>query len=304
MSVQNTLSRRRRSRKGSGNANRRSTNGRFPGKTAGGEYRRAAEPPLPAPTRSNPHDARDPDVVLPALSSAGTVHSQVSRSTGMRSSRRIAVSRSIRPSTQTRSASVRIPSAALHGSTSGSRPSFGLGERDWWSSELLSQIRRIPRLLAGVTFVAVTAIVAFIVASLATASIARTPILSAARATQPPDSSSIVQQVSTSSTPTPVAPAYQIGVWVSEYSPPASGSIDVFVRVTHDVAPEGNQPVYLVVTLPSGSARLGPTMTDSYGVATFHVSYGYVPPEQPVFVVATTTIQGQILSANTVFVPQ
>lgn len=102
--------------------------------------------------------------------------------------------------------------------------------------------------------------------------------------------------------PTPEAPKYQIGAWMSNNAP-SGGSVKVFVRVTENVKPLAHVSVTLTAQVPGGTLRYGPTKTDGYGLATFEVRYGGLS-QTPVFVTATAKVDKQTtLSADTVFVP-
>jgi hypothetical protein len=101
--------------------------------------------------------------------------------------------------------------------------------------------------------------------------------------------------------PTPEAPKYQIGAWMSNNAP-SGGSVTVFVRLTEDIKPLAHVPVSLVAQVPGGSLRYGPTKTDAYGLAKFTVRYGGLSGS-PVFVTASAKVGSQTLTADTVFVP-
>lgn len=102
--------------------------------------------------------------------------------------------------------------------------------------------------------------------------------------------------------PTPEAPRYQIGAWMSNNAP-SGGSVKVFVRVTENVKPLAHVSVTLTAQVPGGTLRYGPTKTDGYGLATFEVRYGGLS-QTPVFVTATAKVDKQTtLTADTVFVP-
>jgi hypothetical protein len=111
----------------------------------------------------------------------------------------------------------------------------------------------------------------------------------------------VIQPGSEASAPTPEVPPYQIGAWMSSNSP-SGGSVKVFVRITHDVAPVAHIPVSLAVQIPGGTLKFGPTKTDAYGLATFTVRFGGLAGT-PCFVTATATIEHQVYTADTVFVP-
>jgi hypothetical protein len=112
----------------------------------------------------------------------------------------------------------------------------------------------------------------------------------------------VIQPGSESIAPTPEAPKYQIGAWLSNNAP-GGGSVKVFVRLTEDVAPIPQIPVTLSVQMPGGSiVKLGPTNTDGYGLAIFTVSFGG-SRGAPIFVTASATVGAENLTAETVFVP-
>jgi len=112
----------------------------------------------------------------------------------------------------------------------------------------------------------------------------------------------VVQPGSEGIAPTPQAPKYQIGAWMSNNAP-GGGSVKVFVRLTEDVAPIPQIPVTLSVQMPGGSVvQLGPTNTDGYGLATFTVNFGGARGA-PIFVTASAKVGTEALTAQTVFVP-
>ena len=111
----------------------------------------------------------------------------------------------------------------------------------------------------------------------------------------------VIQPGPETTSPTPEAPKYQIGAWMSNNAP-AGGTVKVFVRLSQDVAPIAQIPVTLAVQLPSGAVNYGPTNTDDYGLATFTVSFGGIAGT-PIFVTASAKIGDQELTADTVFVP-
>jgi hypothetical protein len=112
----------------------------------------------------------------------------------------------------------------------------------------------------------------------------------------------VVQPGSEGIAPTPEAPKYQIGAWMSNNAP-GGGSVKVFVRLTEDVAPIPQIPVTLSVQMPGGSiVQLGPTNTDGYGLAIFTVNFGGARGA-PIFVTASAKVGTEDLTAETVFVP-
>lgn len=112
----------------------------------------------------------------------------------------------------------------------------------------------------------------------------------------------VVQPGSEIADPTPEAPKYQIGAWLSNNAP-SGGKVKVFVRLSEDTAAIAQIPVTLEVQMPGGDmVKLGPTKTDAYGLVAFTVHFGGVQGT-PVFVTATATVGAQELTAQTVFVP-
>ena len=80
--------------------------------------------------------------------------------------------------------------------------------------------------------------------------------------------------------------------------------VNAYARVTKD-----GQPVTgIAVTLDadySGADHLGPVATDSYGVATFTLSFSGVPAYRPIYLTATTKLaDGTELTGQTFFVPR
>lgn len=108
----------------------------------------------------------------------------------------------------------------------------------------------------------------------------------------------IVPPSGQSTTPTPVAPGYEIGVWVSNSSP-SGGSVIVYVRVVHDMQVVPGVSVSLSV---SSGGRYSPVRTDRNGIAKFTVRYGG-GAGSPVFVTAKATVEGQTIFADTTFTP-
>lgn len=111
----------------------------------------------------------------------------------------------------------------------------------------------------------------------------------------------VIQPAEETAAPTPVAPKYQIGVWMSNNAP-SGGTVKVFVRVSEDIGPIAHVPVKLVIQTPGGTLHYGPSKTDAYGLATFTVRFGGVRGS-PCFVTASATLDNKELTADTVFVP-
>ena len=182
------------------------------------------------------------------------------------------------------------------------RDGFHWSERDrrdsWWRR----QLRLLPAEVAGVVLLCIASVLAIVIASKAASAASSHPVGPQATATLP--SGIILQQSPAVSTPTSQASDYLVGVWVSNPSPPAAGAVKVFVRLTHDAQPVAGVPVQIAVNFPGFAKPYGPVKTDSYGLATFTVTYGGTPPAQPVYVTATATVGGQKLTQQTLFVPQ
>ncbi len=106
---------------------------------------------------------------------------------------------------------------------------------------------------------------------------------------------------STDASPTPTAPQYTMGVWVSD-TLPQGGSVTVFARVSNNALATPNAKVYFHASTPNGDISVGPITTDAYGVASAPLNYGNVGGGTPIFVTATTTIDGQTASADYTFV--
>lgn len=102
-------------------------------------------------------------------------------------------------------------------------------------------------------------------------------------------------------TPTPVAPAYTVGVWVSN-TLPQGNSVTVFVSVSHNAMPQPGAKVFVTANTPQGTIPLGPLVTDSYGVAQATLNYGNVGSTQPIYLSATTSEGGQTFDGQYTFV--
>ena len=101
----------------------------------------------------------------------------------------------------------------------------------------------------------------------------------------------------TAGTPTPGPITYAVGIWTSN-TMPTGGSVTVFVRVSKNGAPVPKARVYLQV---GGGSRRGPFITDAYGMASLQLNYGG-SQGTPVFLTATTTIDGKTYSGTYTFV--
>jgi hypothetical protein len=114
----------------------------------------------------------------------------------------------------------------------------------------------------------------------------------------------IIQPNAGNRNPTPTMPPYLIGAWASSNTP-SGGSVQIFVRVTHADGANASRPAAGVpVRLAVGNGAYGPVRTNSYGIATFTVSYGGgYSGYTPVFVTATAAVGGQTITAQTSFAP-
>lgn len=113
----------------------------------------------------------------------------------------------------------------------------------------------------------------------------------------------IVKQPSANGQPTPVAPMYEIGAWVSDNTPPASGTVRVYVRISQGAKPMANVAVTLSVRFAYSTTLLGPQTTNSDGLATFTVFYSNAPKNRPVFATAFASVGSQSLSHQATFFP-
>lgn len=177
---------------------------------------------------------------------------------------------------------------------------FALRERN---GEGWKQVRRTGLVLLSLTLVlSVAAFGAAVAASYLHRATDHLTIPSIAPTVGSYSNGVVVQPGSEGITPTPEAPKYQIGAWMSNNAP-GGGSVKVFVRLTEDVAPIPQIPVTLSVQMPGGSVvQLGPTNTDGYGLATFTVNFGGARGA-PIFVTASAKVGTEALTAQTVFVP-
>jgi hypothetical protein len=182
------------------------------------------------------------------------------------------------------------------------RDGFHWSERDRRDSLWRRQLRLLPAVVAGIVLLCIASVLAIVIASKAASAATSHPVGPQATATLP--SGIVLQQSPAMSTQTPQASDYLVGVWVSNPSPPTAGAVKVFVRLTHDAQPIAGVPVRIAVNFPGFTHPYGPAKTDSYGLATFTVTYSGTPPAQPVYVTATATVDGQQLTQQTLFVPQ
>jgi hypothetical protein len=178
-------------------------------------------------------------------------------------------------------------------------PTFSWRERDWNLAHWRRRLRGTPALVAATAI-----LVASLVLGLAVAGrVARGLQLQLPAAQATPASRDVVIQMPEQTTPTPTDAPVDIGAWVSNPTPGTSGSVQVFVRVTAGLQPVAHVPVTIDVQSGGSGGVLGPVSTNAYGLATFTLNYSS-PPQQPVFITASATVDGRSYSFDTSFVPQ
>lgn len=117
---------------------------------------------------------------------------------------------------------------------------------------------------------------------------------------QPTPGSIIISPLNTSGgTPTPGPTIYTLGVWTSDANP--NGSVTVFVRVSQSDQAITGAKVSLQVSFGSGGYTVGPLTTDGYGEASTQINVGGAGGA-PVFLTATTTVNGTTFSGSYTFV--
>lgn len=101
--------------------------------------------------------------------------------------------------------------------------------------------------------------------------------------------------------PTPAASVYTVGVWTSNSNP--GGAVTAYVRVSENGQAVPHTPVYLQISIggPDGGYRVGPYITDAYGMATIRVRSG-AGGGTPVFLTGYATIAGQTYNGTYTFV--
>jgi hypothetical protein len=176
---------------------------------------------------------------------------------------------------------------------------FSWNERDWSDSAWQHRARLLPGLAALVAILLLAGAFAFVLVSKAASGVRGAG--PSAQSTSTPGNSILIQQPPISASPTPPQQPYDIGVWLSSMSP-GGGSVTAFVRVSNLTAPVANVPVTLSVqgaTIQGGS----PHSTNADGIAAFTVVFGGAGTDQPIFVFASASVQGNALSAQTTFFP-
>jgi hypothetical protein len=180
------------------------------------------------------------------------------------------------------------------------RDGFFWYEREWEERFWVRRTRLTPRALLTFALVLVVSLFVLLIAARAAS---RTAIPSARSSNGSNADPIIIQHEGYWDPPIPVAPAYAVGVWVSDMSPPASGVEEVYVEVTRNpdgptVKPVANIPVK--ISSENGVAY-GVVKTNASGLAVFTFFYGSVPGS-PVYLTATATIDRHTYSSTTDFV--
>lgn len=182
------------------------------------------------------------------------------------------------------------------------RSPYSWRERDWRSGPLAQRVRMVPIVAALLVAVVVVGAFAYVIASRAANGAAARLHTVAKSSTVAPTSNGLILQQQSSSGPTPVAPTYTIGTWVTNYAPAAGSTEQVYVRVSQNDNPVGGVTVSLSISWPGGASSSKPVHTDAYGLASFKVNVSG-PQGQPEFVTATASVGGSTVTANTTFVP-
>lgn len=181
------------------------------------------------------------------------------------------------------------------------RSPFNWRERDWRGSVWGHRARVVPAVAALLVALLVAGTFAITIATRAAGTASNKIHLPGAQSATAP-ANSVLRPLPPATTATPAAPKYLVGAWVS--GTPSGGSVNVFVRVTHGIAPVAHATVSLWVNFPGYSSGFGPASTDADGVASITVTYGGLAPNQPVFITANATIGGNTVSTQTTFVTQ
>jgi len=176
-------------------------------------------------------------------------------------------------------------------------------ERDWGAEGWVYRIRVLPIAAAVLIALLVVGTFAFVIASRAASGAANgLHGVTSSNSATPVSPGGIILQQQPSGAPTPAAPTYTVGAWVTDYAPASGGTEQVYVRVSNDSNPVGHIPVRLSVSWSGGGTSYGPALTNSYGLASFQVSVSG-PPGQPEFVTASVTVGGSTVTGDTTFVP-
>ena len=177
------------------------------------------------------------------------------------------------------------------------RSPFSWRERNWRQS-VANGVRNVPRRLAAILVGLVAVAVALTVASQST--ILADLHLPRPAAADSKVSDPVVLHQDVAPIPTPEAPAYLVGVWSTTPNPPSSGSVEVYVRVSHNAKPVRHVSVSLEVKGGSSSTKLGPYYTNSYGLIKFTVGYSGLSSRSPILLVAHASVDGKTYTAELV----
>jgi hypothetical protein len=182
----------------------------------------------------------------------------------------------------------------------------------WWSEAFPYRWRERPNhrsiwrrravpaalIVVGVIVVAILGNLGLSAIQQATRAFASSGAFNDSSASQPatPGSVFISPLNNSAGSPTPTATNYSVGVWTAVPNP--SGATTVFIHVTSGGQPVAGAEVFLQV---DGGSNIGPLTTNKSGMASKRVGFGggY---GSPVFLTATTTINGVTYSGSYTFV--
>lgn len=176
---------------------------------------------------------------------------------------------------------------------------FSWRERAWRRGFWRRRVLRGLSLLAVVLVVAVIAYGAFTLGLRATHT-SLTNLVPVSSAT-PGRGGFVVSAPTGDQNATPTSPAYTIGTWVSNDTP-SGGQVTLYARVLHNFKAVKGVSVVFTVQYANGEATYGPKKTDASGLAQVNITYS-AGQGQVVFVIATTHVGGQDISADTSFTP-
>jgi len=123
--------------------------------------------------------------------------------------------------------------------------------------------------------------------------------------TSPKKDGYVIAPPAAAGSPTPVAAGSSVGVWVDSSTPGTSATMNAYARVTRDGQAVSGIAVKLDADYSGATTTYGPVTTDSYGIATFTLSFSGVPAYRPIYLTATTKLaDGTELTGQTFFVPR
>jgi hypothetical protein len=123
--------------------------------------------------------------------------------------------------------------------------------------------------------------------------------------TSPKKDGYVIAPPAAAGSPTPVVVGSSVGVWVDSSTPGTSATMNAYARVTKDGQPVSGIAVKLDADYSGATTTYGPVTTDSYGIATFTLSFSGVPAYRPIYLTATTRFtDGTELTGETFFVPR